>query len=418
MNDLLDPLLDAASKGFPPRSPPLRRSQVGAQGWRVLAGDMPLPLAVILQQPLQHNLGWLQGLARAHGLGLAPHGKTTMSPQLFQRQLDAGAWGLTFASVGQLGVGVRAGVRRAIIANQVFMPLDLAALAALLHHTPGLRVLFLLDSLAQLELIEAAQPAAGFEVLVEVGVPGGRTGCRGHDEAMALARRAHASRAVRLAGVECYEGLGATGDDAADRAHVEALMQRLAALARQCDAEALFESPEVIVSAGGSGLFDLVLPGLRPAMSRPVQGLLRSGCYITHDQGAYRRLVSAAERRLGCGPGLEAALVVVGAVQSLPEPGLAIVNAGKRDISFDMGLPTVEAWAPRGTTAVQPLPASWQISGLNDQHAYLRGDTSPLQVGDRIVLGLSHPCTTFDKWRWMPVVDEHWRVVDAITTCF
>jgi D-serine dehydratase len=78
---------------------------------------------------------------------------------------------------------------------------------------------------------------------------------------------------------------------------------------------------------------------------------------------------------------------------------------------------------PRARRERRPAPAGWAITGLNDQHAYLRlGDTDPqappLQVGDRIVLGLSHPCTTFDKWRWMPIVDDDYRVVDAVTTVF
>jgi D-serine dehydratase len=57
---------------------------------------------------------------------------------------------------------------------------------------------------------------------------------------------------------------------------------------------------------------------------------------------------------------------------------------------------------------------------MNDQHAYLRfasAQTAP-RVGDRVGLGISHPCTTFDKWRWMAMVDEHYDVVDAITTHF
>lgn len=418
---LLDPWLDASHKGWPHLAPPLRRSQVGLQGWRVLDGDLPLPLAVIRQARLEHNISWLQGFAHERRLDLAPHGKTTLSPQLFQRQLAAGAWGLSVANVQQLRVGIAAGVRRALIANQVLDAHDLAGLAACRRAHPDLRVLFLLDSAAQLEAIEAWwRPDAGepFEVLLELGVAGGRTGVRSHDDALALARRAHASAAVRLAGIECYEGLGVTGDDASDTARTHALMQRVQDAARQCDAERLWDSADLIVSAGGSSVFDLVVPGLRLELSRPVHGLLRSGCAITHDQGAYRRYVSAIERRLGCGTGLQAALEVWALVQSLPEPGLAILNAGRRDISFDMGLPLPIGWAPKGAGAVQTPGADWQITGLNDQHAHLRGNTAPLRVGDRIVLGLSHPCTTFDKWRWMPVVDEDYRVVDAITTAF
>jgi D-serine dehydratase len=199
-------------------------------------------------------------------------------------------------------------------------------------------------------------------------------------------------------------------------------MERVARLARACDDEKLFEAPAIILSAGGSGLFDLVVPALRTALSRPVEGLLRSGCYVTHDQGHYRRLVGAVNRRLGCsdGRGLRAALEVWATVQSMPEAGLALLAAGKRDLSFDMGMPVPLALAVRGSREVLPAPAGWAISRLNDQHAYLQlnGDAAGLRVGDRIALGISHPCTTFDKWRWMPVVDERYDVVDAIVTAF
>jgi D-serine dehydratase len=133
-------------------------------------------------------------------------------------------------------------------------------------------------------------------------------------------------------------------------------------------------------------------------------------------------MVNVANQRLGCseGDGLRAALQLWCVVQSLPEPGLAILGCGKRDVSFDMGLPVPLLLCPLGGRSPMPTPEGWHISALNDQHAYLRtGDAADgLQVGDRIALGISHPCTTFDKWRWMPVVDEGYTVVDAITTCF
>jgi len=421
MTDLLDPLLDATFKGFPHGAGPLRRSQVGAQGWNVLAGDLPLPLAVIRRDALAHNVGWMQHFADTAGVGLAPHGKTTMSPQLFQRQLDAGAWGLTFATVTQMQAGLAAGVRNVIIANQVLDAADLGAIAALHESHPGVRVAFLLDSIAQLDLIEDVSTDRPFEVLLEVGVAGGRTGLRTHAQALALARRAHASGAVALAGIECYEGLG-TMAGGEDQVAVDDLMARVGHLARECDALGLFDTDEVIVTAGGSAVFDRVVPGLRVALSRPVRGLLRSGCYVTHDQGHYKRLVHAANRRLGCddAQGLRAALEVWALVQSLPEPGLAILAVGKRDISFDLGMPLPLAVVARARRERIPAPAGWAITKLNDQHAYLKMDTATggLQVGDRVCLGLSHPCTTFDKWRWMPIVDEAYDVVDAIVTCF
>jgi D-serine dehydratase len=191
-----------------------------------------------------------------------------------------------------------------------------------------------------------------------------------------------------------------------------------------CDADNLFEGPEIVVSAGGSAVFDQVAAELgrafaKPTLRRPTRALLRAGCYITHDHGHYQRLGALANHRLGCASGLEAALEVWAQVQSLPEPGLALLAVGKRDLSFDMGLPVPIASCAHGSRSPQPCPGSWRIRALNDQHAYLQIDIDhPLRVGDKVALGISHPCTTFDKWRWMPVVDEHLTVVDAITTHF
>jgi D-serine dehydratase len=416
----LDPILHPGMKGYPHASPPLRRSEIGMQGWDVLAGDLPFPLAVIKQRELDHNIRWMQLYCAQSAIALAPHGKTTMSPQLFQRQLAGGAWGITVATVHQLPVAIAAGALHVLIANEVITSIDLRAIAQIRRQNPNLQILFLIDSTEQIDLIEAVDEDHPFDVLLEVGYAGGRTGCRTIEAAMALARRARGSSCVRLVGIECYEGLGATGEDGHDRAFVSDLMSVVSDVALRADGENLFESPTVILSAGGSGIFDLVVPALRQCLSRPVTGILRSGCYITHDQGHYKRLVSAVDRRLGCteGQGLQAAMEVWATVQSLPEPELAILAVGKRDMSFDMGWPVPLATYARGETLRVKAPKEWQVSGMNDQHAYLRGDMRSLAVGDRIVLGLSHPCTTFDKWRWMPIVDDEYRVRDAIVTFF
>jgi D-serine dehydratase len=226
---------------------------------------------------------------------------------------------------------------------------------------------------------------------------------------------------VRLVGIECYEGLNATGNSARDQAFAAELMQRLARIAEACDSEGLFENDEVLVSAGGSGIFDLVAARLRLALRRPVRGLLRSGCYVTHDHGHYARLVAEVNRRCGCSDGLRPALEVWASVQSTPEPGLAILTAGRRDLGFDMGLPMPIAYAPSGARQVERPDNGWSVTALNDQHAYLRiapGAAASPKVGDRIGLGISHPCTTFDKWHWMPVVDDRYNVVDAVTIHF
>jgi D-serine dehydratase len=420
-------------KGFPTGHAPLALTNVGAQGWRVLHGDLPLPLAVLKQSALQHNLGWMRDFCAQRGLDIAPHGKTTMSPELYARQIAAGAWGISFATVYQAALGARHGVPRLIIVNQVLQAADLQGLANLLQTYPGLKAYFLVDSLAQVDAIEAWHRAHGqgviFAVLLEHGLAGKRTGCRTREQALALARRVKASPALRLAGIECYEGSLASCRHEEDSAGVAAVMARLQETAADCEREDLFECDEVLLTAGGSAIFDLVAEHLQPHLKRPARGILRSGCYLTHDHLQYRRHMQCVGERLRLTETLRPALEVWSVVQSCPEPGLALLSMGKRDISYDLEMP-VPVWRAEvgrdgqgGQGRVEAVPGHWTITALNDQHAYLKYDpTSPSaqqpKVGQLVGSGISHPCTTFDKWRWMPVVDDDYRVVDAVSIHF
>ena len=262
--------------------------------------------------------------------------------------------------------------------------------------------------------------------LVELGVPEGRTGARTFDEALAVARAVAASKAVALSGLECYEGLQVTGDSARDEIVVDGLMRRVHDVALACDREGLFAGPAIILSAGGSAAFDIVARDLPMKLSKPVLTILRSGCYVTHDSGFYNRMLEGVKARSGAAwqsrPGLQPALEVWSRVQSCPEPGLAILTMGKRDASFDLEMPIAsKRYRPGTDAAPQSVPASWKIANMNDQHAYLRfpvdGDTAP-QVGDLVGCGISHPCTTFDKWRALFTVDDDYRVTGAIRTFF
>jgi D-serine deaminase-like pyridoxal phosphate-dependent protein len=181
----------------------------------------------------------------------------------------------------------------------------------------------------------------------------------------------------------------------------------------------LSDTREVIVSAGGSAFLDRVVAGLSEpwSLSRPVRLVLRSGCYLTHDAVHYAQLSPFGSRLTGTEPLLEA-LEVWGTVLSLPEPGLALLGFGKRDVPFDMELPVPRLVKSAGQ-AVCPLDAQASIFALNDQHAYMRlAADHDLRVGDLVGCGISHPCTAFDKWRLIPVVDDHYRVTDAVLTYF
>ncbi|PJX23120.1 amino acid deaminase [Advenella sp. S44] len=415
-------------KHFPAELGTTEHNTFAAARLNVYENAFAFPLAVLNQSALEHNVQWMQRFARDKGVSLAPHGKTTMSPELFELQLAAGAWGLTFATVFQARTGIRAGAKRIIIANQVICDADLHQLQSLLQTHPDLRIWFLVDSIEQVRYIEAwarryrdnnQQQSLRFECLLEIGIAGQRTGCRQFEQALALARCIHQSPILALGGIECYEGNLAT-DTEKDKPAVDALMGRCEAVARACDQQQLFDTEEIIISAGGSAIFDLVVPGLKIELGRPVRGVLRSGCYITHDHGVYHRHLAKVQEREGLQESLLPGLEVWTMVQSVPEPGLALLTCGKRDISYDLTLPFVTGYAPIGEQARSVPQPSWQIAALNDQHAYLHFDaTSPAPVvGDRVILGISHPCTTFDKWKWMPIIDENGQALSYITTRF
>jgi len=419
--------INASFKGFPGHHAPVDLAHIGDQNWHILKGHLPFPLAVIKASAIAHNLKWMQDFCSKRQLDIAPHGKTTMSPELYKMQIDAGAWGISFATVFQAGLGIRNQVKRIIIANQVFQASDLEALSHLLETHSDVSVFFLVDSLAQLKQIESWRASSSsqqaFSVLIELGIAGKRTGCRDHATAMQLAREIKATNGLLLAGIECYEGALATCHHEHDQAAVATLMQRVQNLALACEKEDLFQCSEVLITAGGSAIFDLVAAHLQPHLSRPARGILRSGCYLTHDHVEYRKMLRCVGERLRLSETLKPALEVISSVQSCPEPGLALLSMGKRDVSYDMDLPVPIWQAALGDLAVSSVPAHWEIKALNDQHAYLHfNPQSPASdhpvVGQIVGSGISHPCTTFDKWRWMPIINDEYVVTSGISIHF
>jgi D-serine dehydratase len=428
--DLLAIELDDRVKGLPPGVTPFPLGAIGEHGWRVLDGDLPLPLALLKDRTLAHNGDWMRRFLAAGGAKLAPHGKTTMSPQLFHRQLADGAWAITLATAQQVAVAHRYGVRRVVLANQLVGPAATAGIVDLLRRDPGFDFYCVADSVANVAALAEASRAAGLErpikLLLEGGYRGGRTGVRSLADGLAVARAiAAAAPRLDLVGVEGFEGIIAGGDDADTERKIADFLDFLVELAGAALAEKLFAAGPLLLTAGGSAFYDMVVERFAAArLGRPVEIVIRSGCYLTHDsvlyQAAFRRLLdrSATARRLG--DGLQPALELWAHVQSRPEPTRAIVGFGKRDCSYDAGLPVPLCWhRPGAATPPQPLGADHRIVAVNDQHGYLDlPAAAPLAVGDMMGFGIAHPCLTFDKWQLLPIVDDEYRVIDAIRTFF
>jgi D-serine dehydratase len=406
----------AGPKGFPLRS--------GARtGWSIFDDDVPYPVAVMFESAIEHNSATLSAYCERHGVSLAPHGKTTMAPALFRRQLRDGAWAITAATTWQARTMREAGVGRVLIANEVVVPGELEWLAGAL--ADGFEVYCYVDSIAGVEIMDEtlARVADGrtLSVLVELGIAGGRTGARTIAEGMAVAAAAHRSPHLSLSGVGGFDGiLGAIGDRTAGEM-VDEFLDQIVGLAEAIDAQGWFEPvPEVILTAGGSAYFDHVIDRFsRAEISGPRRVVIRSGCYITHDDGSLHEASPMGETpRTGHDEHLEAAIEVWGVVLSRPEPTRAVVGIGKRDASTDGLLPLLKKVRRRGSLQIEPATPR-RVVQVNDQHSYLDLDPSdPLAVGDLVGFGISHPCTTFDKWRAIPIVDDDYRVIEIADTLF
>ena len=390
--------------------------------------NAPVPSTSKGWPALAHNGRWMRRFLEHFDVRLCPHGKTTMAPQLFARQLADGAWGITVATVQQLIVCRRFGVPRVLMANQLVGRQAIRTVLAELQADPGFEFLCLIDSLEAVELLrrELEQMPLGrpFEVLLEGGVAGGRTGCRTREEALEVARAVAAVPELALVGVEGFEDVvGGAIADAEPK--IAAFLEYLVELAGACAREDLFAPGPVVLSAGGSKYFDQVTSAFRAAnLGRPVEIVLRSGCYISHDSRIYTDAFARLRQRTPeverLGEGLRPALELWASVQSTPQPGLAIATMGKRDVSHDIDLPLARQWFRPGLhERPQDFGPGFQVVGLYDQHACLRMPAdSPLRVGDLVSFGISHPCTTFDKWRLLYVVDDDYTVIEAIRTFF
>ncbi|GGY81907.1 amino acid deaminase [Streptomyces omiyaensis] len=420
-DELASERVDHRFKGLPPDAEGLTVGELAAQRRSLFTGGFTTPVLALSAESVEHNLRSLEEYAERHGLAFAPHGKTSMAPVLFHRQIEHGAWGITAAVPHQVRVYRAHGVDRIFLANEVVDPVALRWLSAELDAHPEFRLVCYADSVRGVELMDEALRAAGarrpLDVVVELGAgEGARTGARTEAECVAVAGAIAATGTLRLVGVAGYEA----EVPGADADSVRGWLRRLTGLAAAFDEDGRFapELDEIVVSAGGSAWFDAVADVFAeiPALSRPVLKLLRSGAYVSHDDGQYRE--KTPFNRIPEEGALQPAFRLWSQVVSRPSAGQAFTNAGKRDAAYDLHLPEAQVVRSARTGAVRPADGV-AVTALSDQHAWLRTEEgAEVEVGDWVGMGLSHPCTSFDKWQLIPLVEADGTVVDYVRTFF
>lgn len=401
--------IDATLRGVP-FVEPMGVDELAALRLSPARGDLALPALTLDEAALRANRDLFFRYLAAQGAAVAPHAKTPMSPEIVAELREAGAWGASVANLQQAAVLMRAGEPRLLLANEIGGLAAGRRLGALLAAHPDTELYAFADSPEAVAALATAAETGGrraLPVLVEIGA--GRAGARDAEAVeKVIAAIVAAAPGLRLAGVATYEGAVAGPDATTTERAIEALMSRTAeAFAR---VRAVQPGEALILSAGGSAYFDLVVEALSPLVAADGDAtlLLRSGAIFFSDHGIYARAFAALDARGGlaldgatisAAEGFKPALRLWAEVLSRPEAGLAIAGFGMRDVSFDQGLPVLlsvhreGAEMPGGTGGIV-------VEKLNDQHAFLRlPEGGGLMVGDVLCLGISHPCTCLDRWR-------------------
>ncbi|CDU12073.1 amino acid deaminase [Vibrio coralliirubri] len=387
--------------------------------YRLVDEDISLPVAIIKQSSLTNNLNWMQSFADHHQVKLSPHGKTSMTPAFFRQQLENGAWGITVATPAQAEVAAMAGAKKIIMANQLVGKTNMAIVEQLISEF-DVDFYCCVDSSVNVQQLSQyfANTKQTLKVLIEFGVPGGRCGCRSPQEVLELAQTIQDTPALSLAGIEVYEGV-IHGDNAEQ--DIRTFLKQALTSVESLASDGLIAGQPIITGAG-SAWYDVVAECL--ANLTDYLAIIRPGCYAIHDTGIYLDAQSKVLQRAQVNQGyacelggdLESALEVWAYVISRPEPTKLVVGLGKRDVAFDAGLPIAERGYRNGEAiSVKGLTAT----AVMDQHTFVETDgSSEIEVGDMIAFSTSHPCLTFDKWRYIAISDDDHQVTNWVETCF
>ena len=424
LTEIQNTLLDSRIKGIPGSVEPFLLKEIKNKNWNILNEDLPMPIMVLKQDQLNHNLKTFSDYLKRNNLYISPHGKTTMSPQLYSAQLEFGAWGITAGAINQIQVMYQYGVKKILLANQLLGKSHLKTISNYINNDKDFSFYCFVDSLDQFHNMKKnlndTKLINPINLLPEIGAQNGRTGIRSKEIFLELVDEIvkDKSNNFRFSGIASYEGIAAVAMKGSQAVHdfcafIEDIILNI-------PSSYFSHLDELIITSGGSTHFDIVGERFSKLdLSVPIKILLRSGCYITHDHGPYLEALKTAQedKNRNWDQVLQPALEIWSYVQSIPETNLAFLTMGKRDAPYDAGLPKPLKRFRPGEGYLEL--GSAEIFSSNDQHSFVKlADNHGWKVGDMICSGISHPCTAFDKWKFIPVVNNKYDVIDGLLTFF
>ncbi len=342
----------------------------------VPADQLDTPALLVDLDALERNIQKMADFFAGRPAALRPHTKTHKCPQIALRQMRAGAIGITCAKVGEAEVMADAGITDILIANQVTGQLKIDRLTELARRCD---MMVAVDDPANVEALSQACRATGvtLRVLVEVDIGMGRCGVAPGDAAVELAQAVSQAPGLEFLGLMGYEGHLVLVHDPRERERrVREAFGRLRDTADQLAAIGL---PVEIVSGGGTGTYDVT------ADCPPVTEV-QAGSYVFMDS-TYR----------GVRPEFEPSLTVLTTVVSRPVPERAVVDAGLKAMTKELGWPR-----PLGTEGAS-------LRYLSEEHGVLdlsAPEAVDWRPGDRVRFLPSHCCTTVNLYDSLHVIKD------------
>jgi D-serine deaminase-like pyridoxal phosphate-dependent protein len=340
--------------------------------------DSPLetPVAVVELEKLERNLARWQEYCDRFGLLNRPHVKTHRCVEIARRQVALGARGITCQKLGEAEVMAAAGIEDILIPFNLLRTAKLARLTTLLGRA---RISVTVDDAALLPGLSDAAQEAGRElgVLVDCDTGLGRTGVRAPDAAAELAVAVERADGLRFDGLLTFPA-------------PDGAVEFLSAAAARLTAHGL--RPRVISAGGTPTMWSS--DRLRPTVTE-----YRVGLYAFHDRASVAAGAAEAD---------EVALTVHATVVSRPERGLAILDAGSKALTSDVG--------PGDGFGLLLEAPNARIERLSEEHAVVTlAEGEELDLGQRVRVVPNHACVVANLFDELVVtrgddVIERWRV--------